>query len=309
MSYADRTSKGICMPLFTNQLRRLLAAGFLAFLSLLLLSGNFAVAAIDVSERTWDNLYDEGLHQFDVGNLTEAESLLRTARDMSNGDTSKYCATLEALFSVYTDQKNNEAAEGILLEYLKCVRAGKELASSREAVILSQLAALNSAMKKYDRAENFSRAAVPLVQRFYGYSSPEMASELNNLGCSELRQNKLDSAEQHILEAINILEKTLGRSSTPYGLAALNMAEIYELRQNSALSIVWYRRAMSTFDETLGSNNSLSQKIAQRCKTLKLSRQATNGPARPQREERSNAARKLAPKPIHKHDSNSTGVL
>lgn len=118
--------------------------------------------------------------------------------------------------------------------------------------------------------------SIPLVERFYGLNSPEMASELNNLGCSELRQNKLDSAEPHILQAIGILEKTLGKSSTPYGLAALNMAEIYELRQNPAQSIVWYRRAISSFDETLGSKNSLSQKIAERCKTLKMSRQANS---------------------------------
>lgn len=296
------------MPIFIKQLRRSLAVGLLAFVSQFLLSGNFAVAAVDVSEKTWDNLYEEGLHQFDVGNLSEAESLLRTARDMSNGDTSKYCATLEALFSVYTDQKNREAAEGILLEYLKCVRAGKEMASSRQAVILSQLASLNSAMKKYDRAENFSREAIPLIERFYGYRSPEMASELNNLGCSELRQNKLDSAEQHLSQAIGILEKTLGKSSTPYGLSALNMAEVYELRQNPSLSIVWYRKAISSFDETLGSKNSLSEKIAERCKSLKVSRQASGETAR-RKLDRSNGARKLAPKPLRKHDSNSTGIL
>ncbi|MFN8657417.1 MAG: hypothetical protein U0105_13830 [Candidatus Obscuribacterales bacterium] len=153
------------MPLLSNQLRRSLAVGLLAVLSPLLLSGNFAAAAVDVSEKTWDNLYAEGLHQFDIGNLAEAESLLRTARDMSNRDTSKYCATLEALFSVYTDQNNYEAAEAILLEYLKCVRAGKEMASSREAVILSQLVTLNSAMKKYERAENFSREAILKIPR------------------------------------------------------------------------------------------------------------------------------------------------
>ena len=91
----------------------------------------------------------------------------------------------------------------------------------------------------------------------YGAESIEYCSLLNELGSCERGQRKLDKAEQHYIEALNIMGRVTGKENADYATTLNNLAGTHRFMGKTGKAVQEFYECLNIYVSTVGRENSL----------------------------------------------------
>lgn len=236
------------------------------------------------ADPAWRDSMLKGLQAQRTGGYTQAESLLKKAVQLSQGDDAATSRSLTALASVEQDLGRPATAEGL---YRRAIAADasfaepvNDLASlyfderqfgKAEALMarcveqpatplekarrMGNLAVLYQAERKMSQAEESYTESMNLFEAAGGGATPEMAFVLFNLSSLRMDQGRADDARPYAQRAVAIWAATLGVTHPTYaeGLAQLAHLDAASGRRPEAERL-WIR-ALSILETRLGSGH------------------------------------------------------
>ncbi len=241
----------------------------IAILSLSLCLQSAASAFIGNLPQEWERLYSQGEESLELKKYKEAEATLQSALDATGGDTDKEMTTLNALDELYEVQHNFPAEEKILLSSIQLMRSVGDYPETAVGTTFLKLASVSYYMDHLDRAEVYSREALSILRKSCGKISPDVAVALNDLGWIEFKLDSLTEAENHFRQSLYILDRAFGQKNALYGLAAKNLAQLYESIHNYRAAATWYERASKSLRSSLGAQDSLTLQVEHRWEELR----------------------------------------
>lgn len=246
---------------------RQIIALFLSFLVVMLSSSNVN-AFVGATQQSWEKLYVSGEEALERKHYKEAEAALQSALFATGGNTNKEMITLDALGELYEGQENYPLEEQIILSSLHLMRSLRDYPGSVIGATYLKLSAVNFFMNRAQTAEQYARAAIPILRESCGPLSPDVAVALNNLGWIEYQLNKLGLARTHFRQSLYMVGRTFGERSVFYGLTANNLAGLYARMGNRQNAFVWYEKSSAALNASLGASDALAREVARRCHEL-----------------------------------------
>ncbi|MGO9114517.1 MAG: tetratricopeptide repeat protein, partial [Thermoguttaceae bacterium] len=109
---------------------------------------------------------------------------------------------------------------------------------------------------KYSEAIPLLQEALNLQRQFLGYSSPILATSLNNLASLYQHRGDYARAEPLYRQALEIRKKVLGENHPGYAVSLNNLAGLYKAQGDYARAEPLYRQALEIRKKVLGENHS-----------------------------------------------------
>ena len=164
----------------------------------------------------------------ELGFYAPAESLVQRSVDLTrklHGAKSPATADgLTALGSILMERGEYDRAESVLTEALAIRRpAGDDTLTASTLGVLARVLAHKG---DYDRAETLEREALAVDRRVHGNDHLDVATDLNNLGVTLWRAEKLPAADSAIRAALDIRRRHLDPDHPSVDIAQHNLAAV-----------------------------------------------------------------------------------
>ncbi len=233
-----------------------------------------------------------GLLRDDQANLPEAEHLVREGLEMTKrhlpANHPAAAKATTALGKVLEDRGSYDAAIQVLNQAVD-LQSAKGTPTPELAASLYELANSHFYAGHYDTAESLNQRLLPLYrqiygerhprartlvfenrydeaagllqqslaikERVYGKVHPSVASSLNELGNTAVRQGNYDAAEHYFTRMADIYRAIYGEHHYLLGIALSNLAGVYASRQDWPRAEKLFRQAVRLFTETQSANH------------------------------------------------------
>jgi tetratricopeptide (TPR) repeat protein len=243
----------------------------IALVSLTSLTSTPASASIGVENgdsRSWNRQFENGISCLKKHLYYDSEFYFLESLDSAGRDLKQSLASLTALEELFEETQNYKAKELVLLSHLKIARAYR-LPDNALTDIHLQLGDVYSALEKYEKAKENFYEALKQISATEFKDDFAVGSILNNLAYCEFRLRDFANAELHYKQALAIFTQLRGTSSVCFGLAAGNLADLYECTGRNKLALTYFERAIYSLNESVGRQHPLVKKFEHRAFVLK----------------------------------------
>lgn len=139
-------------------------------------------------------------------------------------------------------QGNFTDAKPLFIEALECYQRGIGIQTGEFAMVLKNLADVNTALGDFKSAEAQFLQTIDIQQRAFGDAHPQLAETMNNLGLLYLHIGDHAHAEPLFKKSKNIWEKT---DHPNYPTSLNNLGLLYETIGNSTQAEKYYKKALA----------------------------------------------------------------
>lgn len=220
-----------------------------------------------------DALMRLGALEQDVGNLVEAERLLREALQAKEQwpdlDDTALISTLTALGQVLVARGEPEEAQTLLSKALELRDKTADSADADLVVLLNELSRLFLKQAAYVLAEPLLLRLLS-IKRMKGDEHPEAATVLASLGAVRQALGDSAGAEQRYRHALRIREKSLAPNHFSIAATLEHLADAVAARGNLSEAISFSQRALVIREPMLGANHPTVRAARERIADLQL---------------------------------------
>jgi tetratricopeptide (TPR) repeat protein len=191
-----------------------------------------------------------------LGNLTEAEQLLRRALSLDERcfgpDHPNVATCLNNLAALLHDSNRLEEAEVLYRRALAIDEKSFGANDGQVATCLNNLAELLYEKNQLKEAEELYRRALDVDERSPGPNQPKLATHLNNLAQLLRATDRSDEAEPLYRRALAIDEEALGPNHPRIAGHLNNLAQLLHAINRLSEAEALYRRALAIDQESFG---------------------------------------------------------
>ena len=164
----------------------------------------------------------------------------------------EYAAILDNMAGMYSNKGDYEKAEPLFLEALDI----REQLHLDKVASLHNLGLLYFYMGNYKKAIELNESVIAIKKSTQNNITSDLAISLNTLAnLHYYAYNDFSSAEKHYLEALSIIETTLGKNHSDYASSLENLANLYSEQGKYSSAEQMFKEVLEIRTKELGSNH------------------------------------------------------